>query len=179
MIDLLILLLLLAGLVAGWRRGFIVQVMHIASFIVALIVAWIYYKPLAQQLLFWVPYPGFTEGMGSALAIDGIDVDRTFYRVIAFAVIFYAVKIILQIITSMVDYLRYLPVLGSINRLLGAILGFIEAYLLIFILLYVIALLPIAGIQERVDRSILAGLMLEHTPLITSMFQHWWYIYTK
>lgn len=179
MIDLLILLLLVAGIIAGARRGLVVQAIHMFGFVLAIIVAVIYYKPLAQQFLFWIPYPGFTNEITAALSLDGVDVDRTFYRVIAFAVIFYAVKILMQIIASMLDFLRYVPVLGGLNRLLGAVLGFIEAYFLIFIVLYVIALLPIAGIQQRVDSSILAGIMLEHTPIISSMFQNWWYIYTK
>ena len=52
MLDLIILVVLLAGLIVGAKRGFIVQMMHIVSFIVALIVAYIYYKPLAQNLCF-------------------------------------------------------------------------------------------------------------------------------
>lgn len=179
MLDLLILLLLVAGVIVGGRRGLIVQAIHMFGFIIALVVAYLYYKPLAQQFLFWIPYPGFTDEVAAALMLDGLDVDRTFYRVIAFALIFYAVKLLLQIVASMLDYLRYMPVLGGLNRLLGAALGFIEAYFLLFIVLYVVALLPLAGIQERVDSSILAGLMLEHTPLISSMFQNWWYIYTE
>lgn len=179
MLDLLILLLLVAGLIAGGKRGLVMQAIHMFGFIIAIIIALIYYKPLAQHFLFWIPYPGFTEEISSALSLTGLDVDRTFYRVIAFAVIFYAVKIIMQIIASMFDFLRYVPVLGGVNRLLGAVLGFIESYFLIFILLYVVALLPMIGIQERVDSSILAGLMLEHTPIVSSMFQNWWYIYTK
>ena len=79
----------------------------------------------------------------------------------------------------MLDFLKYLPVLGSINRVLGAVLGFIEVYFLLFILLYVLALLPLESIQARLDGSIITGLMLEHTPIVSSLFQNWWYIYTK
>ncbi|MER2120520.1 MAG: CvpA family protein, partial [Solibacillus sp.] len=69
-----------------------------------------------------------------------------------------------------------LPVLSSLNYVLGAVLGFIEMYLVLFIGLYVVALLPVESIQTFIDSSILAGLILEHTPIITSMFQNWWYI---
>ncbi len=179
MLDIILLIIFAASLIVGIKRGFIVQVIHLASFIIATIVALLYYKPLAEKFVLWVPYPGVTEGAKMTLAIDTLDVDRTFYRIIAFAVIFFAVKIALQIVASIFDFITYLPILNSINRVLGAVLSFVEFYFILFILLYVVALLPIASIQNLLDSSIIAGLMLEHTPIITNLFQHWWYIYTE
>ena len=177
MLDLFILVVFIISLIIGAKRGLIVQLIHIGSFLIALIVAVIYYKPLADKFVLWIPYPGFTEGSTMTLVLDSIDVDRTFYRVFAFALIFFIVKIALQILGSMFDFLTYLPVFSSLNYVLGAVLGFIEAYMLLFIGLYVIALLPIDSIQSIVDGSFITGLMLEHTPIITKLFQDWWYIY--
>ncbi|WP_332649800.1 CvpA family protein [Lysinibacillus sp. 54212] len=179
MLDIIILIIFAASLLIGGKRGFVVQAINLFSFLVALIVAYIYYKPLAQKFVLWIPYPGFTEDATMTLVLDSLDVDRTFYRVIAFALIFFVVKIALQIVGSMFDFLTYLPILGSINRLLGALLGFVEFYFLLFIALYVLALLPVEGLQTILDNSILTGLILEHTPIITSVFQNWWYIYSK
>ena len=179
MLDLLILIIIVAGFITGLRRGFIVQVMHLLGFFVALIVAYIYYKPLADVFVYWVPYPGFNESLTPVIGIDNIDVDATFYRALAFAVIFFTVKIVWQIIASIFNFITYLPVLHSLNRLLGAILGFIEFYVLLFIGLYILALVPVASVQSLMDKSIFAGLILEHTPVMTSIFQHWWYIYTN
>lgn len=179
MLDIILLIVLLLSCFIGAKRGFIVQIIHLGSFLIALLVAYIYYKPLAQKFVLWVPYPGFTEDATMTLVLDTLDVDRTFYRVIAFALIFFIVKLILQIIGSMFDFLTYLPILGPINRLLGAILGFIEFYFIIFIGLYVFALLPLEAIQNVLNQSILTGLILEHTPVVTQMFQNWWYIYTQ
>lgn len=179
MLDIIILIIFAASLIVGGKRGFVVQAINLFSFVIALIVAYIYYKPLAQKFVLWIPYPGFTEDATMTLVLDSLDVDRTFYRVIAFAIIFFTVKIALQIVGSMFDFLTYLPILGSINRILGAVLGFVEFYFLLFIALYVLALLPIEGLQTILDSSILTGLILEHTPIITSVFQNWWYIYSK
>lgn len=179
MLDLFLLIVFAISLIIGAKRGLIVQLIHILSFIIALVVAIIYYKPLADKFVLWIPYPGFTEGSTMTLVLDSLDVDRTFYRVFAFALIFFVVKIALQIVGSMFDFLTYLPVLSSLNHLLGAVLCFVEAYILLFIGLYVIALLPIESVQNIVDGSFITGLMLEHTPIITSLFQNWWYIYVK
>lgn len=177
--DLLILAVFAFSLIIGIKRGFVVQAMNLISFVVALIVALIYYKPLADKFVLWIPYPGFTENSTMTIVLDTLDVDRTFYRILAFALIFFVMKIVLQIVGSMFDFLTYLPVLKSLNRILGAALCFVEFYLITFIVLYVLALIPFEALQVRLDRSILTGLILEHTPIITQMFQNWWYIYSK
>ena len=177
MIDVLILIILLFSIVLGIKRGFMLQLMNLASFIIGLIVAIIYYKPLASKFVLWIPYPGFTDNATMTLVLDTLDVDRTFYRVLAFALIFFAVKFAVQIVFSMFDFLTYLPVLHSVNRLLGAVLCFIEFYLLTFIVLYLLALIPLESLQVRLSNSILMGFILEHTPGITAIFQNWWYIY--
>ncbi|MER1987064.1 MAG: CvpA family protein [Solibacillus sp.] len=179
MLDLILLILFVVSLAIGAKRGFILQAVHLVSYIVALIVAFLYYKPLAQKFVLWIPYPGFTEDVTMTLVLDSLDVDRTFYRVFAFAIIFFAVKIALQIVGSMFDFLAQIPVFSSVNYVLGAVLCFIEVYLLLFIALYVLALIPIESIQSFTDSSFITTLMLEHTPIITSMFQNWWYIYTN
>jgi uncharacterized membrane protein required for colicin V production len=179
MLDLLLIIIFIASLMVGIKRGFVVQAIHLISFFVALLVAYIFYKPLADNFVLWIPYPGISEDTLKTLMLEAIDVDQTFYRIVAFAVIFFATKVILQVIASIFDFLTYLPVLKSVNRLLGAVLCFIEFYLITFIVLYVLALLPIPSIQGFLSGSFITGLMLEHTPLITSMFQNWWYISTQ
>ena len=179
MLDLFLLIVFVISLIIGAKRGLIVQLIHIGSFLVALVVAIVYYKPLAEKFVLWIPYPGFTDGSTVTLVLDSLDVDRTFYRVFAFAIIFFAVKIALQIVGSMFDFLTYLPILSSLNYVLGAVLCFMEAYIILFIGLYVIALLPVESIQNIIDSSFITGLMLEHSPIITGLFQNWWYIYVK
>ncbi|QCR33190.1 CvpA family protein [Lysinibacillus sp. SGAir0095] len=176
MLDIILLIIFAASILVGLKRGFIVQAIHLLSFFVALIVAYIYYKPLAEKFVLWIPYPGVTDDSSMMLVLDQLNVDQTFYRIIAFAVIFFGVKIALQILGSIFDFLTYLPILNSVNRLLGAVLCFVEFYLIVFIGMYVLALLPIGSLQNLLDGSIIAKLMLEHTPVFTSMVQDWWYI---
>lgn len=179
MLDIILLIIFAASILVGLKRGFIVQAIHLASFFVALIVAYIYYKPLAEKFVLWIPYPGVTDSSSMVLVLDSLNVDETFYRIIAFAIIFFVVKIALQILGSIFDFITYLPILNSVNRILGAILCFIEFYFLLFILMYVLALIPMGPIQDLMDGSFIANLMLEHTPIFTDMVRDWWYIYKK
>ena len=177
MLDLLILFLLLGGLITGFRRGLIVQIIHMSGFIIALVVAYKYYKVLAEKFVLWIPYPGVTAGSKLSFAVGELDLDETFYRLLAFVLIFIIVKFVLQLVASMFDFLKYLPVLGFVARITGAFFGLIEFYIIIFLILYLLAMLPIEFIQNLMGKSILVGAMFDHTPLLSESVKKWWYIY--
>lgn len=179
MLDLIIVFLLVAGLITGFRRGLIVQLIHMTGFIIALIVAYTYYKELASKFVLWIPYPGVTAGSKLSIAVERLDLDETFYNLLAFVLIFLVVKFILQLIASMFDFLKYVPVLGFATRFGGAALGFVEFYIIIFLVLYVLVMLPLGVVQDMINDSILAGAMFKHTPLLSETVKNWWYIYTK
>lgn len=179
MLDLLIIFMLLAGLITGFRRGLIVQIIHMTGFIIALAVAYNYYQVLAQKFVLWIPYPGVTAGSKLSLAVEQLDLDETFYRLLAFVLIFLVVKFGLQLFASMFDFLKFLPVLGFISRFIGAAFGFIEFYILIFLILYLLAMLPVDVVQGFIENSILAKTMFEHTPILSETVKNWWFIYTK
>lgn len=179
MLDLLLLFLFLGGLITGFRRGLIVQLIHMTGFIIALIVAYIYYKPLSEKFVLWIPYPGVTASSKLSWTVEQLDLDQTFYRVLAFVIIFIVVKFVLQLIASMFDFLKFLPVLGFLSRFGGAILGFIEFYILIFLVLSLVAMLPLDSIQAILGKSLLADAIFEHTPIISETVKKWWYIYMK
>jgi uncharacterized membrane protein required for colicin V production len=179
MLDILILILLVAGFITGAKRGLVVQLIHMTGFIIALIVSYTYYKPLAEKFVLWIPFPAITTGSKLTIAVESLDLDQTFYRIIAFALIFIIVKFALQLLASMFDFLKYLPILGFISNIVGAVLGFIEFYFIIFILLYVFAMLPIDFIQNFISKSSLTSWILNHTPLLSETVKNWWYIYIE
>lgn len=80
MLDIILLIVLLLSCIIGAKRGFIVQIIHLGSFLIALIVAYIYYKPLAQKFVLWVPYPGFTEDATMTLVLDTLDASYVLSR---------------------------------------------------------------------------------------------------
>ncbi|TWT08384.1 CvpA family protein [Planococcus sp. CPCC 101016] len=177
MIDILLLILLIGGIIVGAKRGFVVQLIHMIGFIIALVVAYKYYKPLSEYFVLWIPYPAVNENSQFTLVVEQLDLEQTFYQLLAFALIFFVVKFALQLIASMFDFLKYLPVLGFFSKILGAVLGFIEAYILLFIFVYVFALLPLDAVQSRLENSGIAQSMLEHTPYFSEKVKEWWYIY--
>ena len=168
MISLLLLLILLFGLLRGLKRGFIVQLMHLVGFILAFIVSTIFYKKFAVTLSHWIPYPELGENTMWAIFDSAMPLESAFYNGISFVLIFFATKIILQIIASMLDFLAQLPLLRTVNKLLGAGLGFLEVYFVMFIILYLTALVPIEKVQTMIDNSVVAKIIISRTPFLSN-----------
>ena len=176
MLDLAVLIILCFGFLMGLRRGFILQLIHLTGFIIASIIAYLYYDQLAPKLTLWVPYPNLSTNLTLPSVFDNVNLEDAYYRAIAFVVIFFAVKILLQIIGSMLDFVAQIPVLKQLNIWAGGILGFIEVYLIMFILLFIAALLPIESIQGSLTDSILAEFMIKQTPILSQLIQDLWII---
>jgi uncharacterized membrane protein required for colicin V production len=174
MINLVILLILVIGFFVGLKRGFTLQLIHITGFIIAFIIAYMYFKDLAPHLKLWIPYPALDDNNSIAMLLKGINLETAYYRAIAFAIIFFAVKIILHIIGSALDFVARLPIIKPLNIWAGGILGFVEVYLIIFILLYIAALLPIDSIQTSLDQSFIAKGIIKNTPFLSKQIEEWW-----
>lgn len=174
MLDLIIIALFIVGLFIGFKRGLILQFIHLTGFIFAFLVAKIYYTDLAPKLLLWIPYPSFSGSTPIEMILDNGNLEDAFYRGISFVIIFFAVKIVLQIIGSMLDFIAHLPILKQFNVLGGGFLGFLEVYLIVFILLYIAALLPIEPIQTPLENSILAEGIVKHTPFLSDGIEQLW-----
>ncbi|NBJ68953.1 MULTISPECIES: CvpA family protein [Clostridia] len=175
MVDILLLLLLIVGFLIGLKRGFILQLFHLIGFIAAFIAAALYYDDLGPKLSLWIPYPDLNENGKWAAFLQDLPLESGFYNAIAFLLIFIAVKIVLQIIASMLDFVASFPILNSVNKLLGAILGFVEIYLILFILLYIVALIPVAQIQTWINDSAVALFIIEHTPYFSGEIKELWF----
>jgi len=169
--------LLLIGIMVGLRRGFILQVIHMTGFIVAFIVAVMNYDKLADKLVLWVPFPQMGNSSSLSLLFGSMDTENAYYNGIAFLVIFFAVKIVWQIIGSMLDFIAQFPILNMLNRWGGGILGFMETYLIMFVLLYLAALLPIQIVQEQIQGSFLAESIVMNTPYFSEKIKDLWFHY--
>lgn len=164
MLNLIIIISLLFGIFIGLNRGFILQLFHLIGFIGAFAVAVLYYDDLADRLKLWIPYQDITNNLEWAEFLQALPLETAFYSIVSFAIIFIIAKIILQIIATMLDFVASLPLLNIVNKSLGAALGFLEVYLITFVLLYVLVLAPLEFTQNLINQSFIAKSMIEHTP---------------
>ncbi|MCC9089124.1 MULTISPECIES: CvpA family protein [Bacillus] len=175
MIDIIILFLLLMGTLVGLKRGFILQFIKLISFVVSILVASMFYQSLAPQLT-WIPAPNFSGGQAQLAFFSG-NLETAYYNTIAFIILFILTKILLAIIGGLLTTIASIPVIKQVNKLLGGVLGFLETYLFVFILLFVAALLPVDALQTMMSKSILADVIVGNTPYLSSLVKDLWTTY--
>lgn len=134
-----------------------------------------YFRPLAEKLALWIPYPELSSDGMWAVFLQSLPLETAFYNAVSFALIFFSVKIILQIVASMLDFVAELPLISIVNRLLGSILGFLEVYLILFIILFILALTPLSTIQLWINDSSVAIFMIEKTPILSKLINELWF----
>ncbi|MER2061027.1 MAG: CvpA family protein, partial [Niallia sp.] len=76
-----------------------------------------------------------------------------------------------------IDFVASIPVLKQLNTWAGAVLGFIETYLLLFLLLYIFILIPINFMQVQLNESSVAAWMIENTPYFSEKIKDLWFDY--
>ncbi|MFP3812736.1 CvpA family protein [Bacillus sp. MM09(2025)] len=175
MIDIIILFLLLMGTLVGLKRGFILQFIKLISFVVSILVASMFYQSLAPQLT-WIPAPNFSGGQAQLAFFSG-NLETAYYNTIAFIILFILTKILLAIIGGLLTTIASIPVIKQVNKLLGGVLGFLETYLFVFILLFVAALLPVDALQTMLSKSILADAIVSNTPYLSGLIKDLWTTY--
>lgn len=136
-IDWILVVLLLLGAIRGWRTGLIKQVVSLGGLIAGLLIAKLCYAMV-----------------GDAIA-PHIDNHTTLAHVLAFILIWIAVPVILgvlgEILTTVLDKLF---VLGTVNSILGALLGLIKFQLIIGALIWVLCATKIIG-ENTMQQSVL------------------------
>lgn len=173
-LTLILLVILIGGFFIGLRRGLVFQIVHLTGLVAAFVVAYLYFDTLAPKLRLWIPFPsGASDGTFSFFS-SALSLEDAYYNAIAFAMLFFATKILMHILGSMLDFLMELPILHMANRWLGGAFGFIEVYLIVFLCLCLAALIPVDTIQHAVSNSVLAQAMVQHTPFISEQIKDLW-----
>lgn len=182
-IDLIIVAIILLFTFLGYKRGLIKVAIKLCTFIIAIIVASVLYKPISNVV---IENTGIDESIETAITDrilpEGASVDEevelsndlpsvilkngentvqsiatsfsnTIIEAVCFFIIFIAVKIILKFITALADLIAKLPILKQFNALGGTIYGVLEGLFLVFVGFAIISL-----IAPLIDVSILEAI---------------------
>ncbi|MBQ8658164.1 MAG: CvpA family protein [Clostridia bacterium] len=85
---------------------------------------------------------------------------------IAGVVLFFLCKIILRILVKVLNgVISLIPIVGALNALLGAVLGFIKGGLLVCVVLAILSIFSSLGITELMDQTLFIGGLFHDNPL--------------
>ena len=164
-IDGIIVLLLILGSFIGLKKGIVKSVVSFAGLIIAFVLAWFLKNPISEFMYTKFPFFSFT---GETALINII-----IYELIAFLIIAIVLLVIVKLVTHFTGLVSKILTLsksmGFISKLLGMIFGFIETYVIIFMVLFF--MYNFTNIYKTIEANTLATRMLDSTPLLTNMVE--------
>ena len=176
LMTVLIVVILAIGAYGGARRGLILQFVMTVGYFVSYLMASKYYQALGSHLELIVPYPSASESSQFVYYDQalGLNLDGAFYNGVAFIIILFVGWLITRFIGGLLNAVTFIPVLKQLNTVGGALLIFIVAYVAIFLVLFLLTMVPIDAIQEAFSKSWLARKIVEDTPVISAQLYNWW-----
>lgn len=165
-VDILILIALALGAVAGFKAGAIKKTADFLGTFIIIILA--FYLKNDLSVLMYENLPFFNFGW----LIKGVEaLNVLIYEAIAFVIVFVALLFILKVIllaTGLIEKILKATVILSIpSKILGIIVGLIEGYVYVFIALVVFTL-PISELPY-VRESTIGTFMLNNTPILSGI----------
>lgn len=165
-VDVIIIALLILGGVAGFKAGVIKKLTDFIGMFVVIILAF-YLKNYISVIMYEnLPFFNFFG------LINGIDtLNILLYEVIAFLVIFIALLFVLKVVlmlTGLVEKILKATVILSIpSKLLGIVVGVIEMYVYLFLILVIVSL-PIFDSSFLKD-SKMNNFIINNTPVLSGV----------
>lgn len=176
MLSLLLILLLIYGFYIGARRGLAMEAFYAVGYAIFFCLALVSFRGLGPKFEMLVPYP--SANLGSEFAFFstkvGMELDNAFYRAFAFIFVCFIGWIVIRFAGLYMKKLTYFPMYNDVNLLSGGIIGFIVTYITIFMVLLLLAIIPVTGIQHALEHSFIASTMIKSTPVLTALLSNLW-----
>lgn len=143
-VDLVIIAIFFFTIVAGFARGLVSQVISLATWVVAVIVASMFANPLAQTFTKNDAVQGAVSQASSAIGVNAAQPISYATIGICFFIIFVGVLVLGSLISSIFNLAFQSGILGIGNRLLGALFGFCRGFIINLVLIFLVQLTPFA-----------------------------------
>ena len=163
-IDVGILLIILMGAAVGFKKGVFVKLTSFVGLILITCASFILKNTLS--VIFYENLPFFDfKGVFKGLQILNVIFYEIFAFIVVFAVLYLALNVILKISGILEKILKLTIFLAIPSKILGIVVGAIEAYFYLFIILYVLNL-PVIKF-DMLNDSKYANFILNNTPVLT------------
>ncbi len=165
-VDAIIVLLILACGVAGFKRGVLKQTVSTVGFIIVVILAFYLKNPIAEFLSLHLPFFSFGGNLANTASLNII-----LYQLISFVLVILVLETVLGIlirITGVIEkILKFTVILGIPSKILGFVVGVVEGFIITFILLF---FLRQPGFNLKIfDGSKLTNPILNSTPVLSQV----------
>lgn len=167
-IDMIILIVLAFGALLGFKRGFTKELVSFVGFILVVIVSFALKDTVSVWFYQHLPFFKFGGVLKGVTALNIL-----VYEVLAFLIVFSLLMILLKVALFATGILErifdFTIILGFFSKILGALLGLVENFIVVFIVLYVLSL-PFFNFNI-LNNSKLGKDILQKTPFLSRMVE--------
>lgn len=173
-IDIVAAVAAVAALALGYHRGFIAQLVSIAGLFVAYLAAYWLYDDVAPVIANLFPMNQLQSYGKYAYLVEGLNLNVYVYNAVAFALLFFAVKIGLSVVGRLLHLITLVPGLKKLNKWSGAALALLETVILFAVAVQVMIVIPSDSLQQTLKGSVAAEYIGELTTEYTSKLREMW-----
>ena len=163
-IDVIIILFLLAGAVLGFKRGAIQTLATLIGTILIIIIAYYLKNPLSVFLYTYLPFFKL-RGIFNGITVINILI----YEAIAFLIVLGVLSVLLSVILKITGILSKIVdhsiILTLPSKLIGIAVGFLEAYVFLFVLLFIFSQFSFSSTVLKDSKY--TNIILSKTPFTT------------
>ncbi|MBF0805625.1 MULTISPECIES: CvpA family protein [unclassified Streptococcus] len=177
MFDLVILLVLAWSFYLGYQRGLVHQIGQTILFLISFLIASVAYTQAAQFLSLWIPYANPSRGSQALFFESGIlfDLDQVFYSGLGFVTVFTIVWMVGRILATFLVFSPWKREWDSVPAsLISGGLSLLLTWFRLEMLIFIVATVPLAGVQDTLSSSFLVQFMMNLSPFSRLILRQLW-----
>ena len=135
-VNLVIIIFLLLSIYDGYKKGLFESFFKFLGFILSCVVAFTFKNKLSIIMYTYLPFFKFGGAFKGITAINIL-----LYELLAFIGIFIVCMIVVSLILKMTNIIeklvKALPLIGFVDQLLGAIVGFVQSIVILYFIIFI------------------------------------------
>lgn len=179
LIDLILIAIIALFSFIGYKKGLIKVAFGLVSFILAIVISILLYKPMSNFIINYTPLDDYIESTiserlespettdqetknivsnyynnikNASISVISNGISKTIISVACMIIVFITVKIILLFFKFAGDLIAKLPLIKQFNNVGGFIYGLLKGFIIIYILLALVAIIsPIIDINNIIN----------------------------
>ena len=164
--DVAVILLLISGMVVGFKRGFSKELVISVGFILIVILAFILKNPISVFLYEHLPFFRFAGIIKGVTALN-IILYEIFAFLIVLSILTIGLKLLIHFTNILEGFLKVTIIFAPLSKIGGMIVGLVESYVWAFIALYFLSI-PVLNVPE-LGNSKFKDPILNNTPILSKL----------
>ncbi len=194
-IDGIIILFILVSVFLGYRKGLVSLGIHLVAFVVALVIAFILYRPIGSLIINSTEIDESLQGaietkleeivgnddtqvvtnsiigdiQSGAISETSRSLSMNIIYGATIIILFIILRIVLVFISAIANWVAELPILKQANKAGGIVYGLLRGLLITYVVLLIVGLIitfnPDGGLNETINQTYLAKAMMEYNIL--------------